>query len=65
MQPATSSMMRAKRRGATGCSQVIEERKRVPSRTDLPNVERERLDKALKVLANAASCGNESQRDRP
>ncbi len=36
---------------------VIEERKRLASRTDLPDVEKERLDKALKVLANAASYG--------
>ena len=36
---------------------VIEERKRLTSRTDLTEVERKRLDKALKVLANAASYG--------
>jgi hypothetical protein len=36
---------------------VIEERKRLASRTDLPENERARLDKALKVLANAASYG--------
>jgi len=29
----------------------------VPLRTDLPEVEKERLDRALKVLANAASYG--------
>jgi hypothetical protein len=36
---------------------VIEERKRLVLRTDLSDVERARLDKALKVLANAASYG--------
>ncbi len=36
---------------------VIEERRRLPSRTNLSDVERKRLDKALKVLANAASYG--------
>jgi len=36
---------------------VIEERKRLASRTDLTKAEKERLDKALKVLANAASYG--------
>lgn len=36
---------------------VIEERKRLSSRADLPEIERKRLDKALKVLANAASYG--------
>jgi len=36
---------------------VIEERKRLPLRTDLSEKEKERLDKALKVLANATSYG--------
>jgi hypothetical protein len=36
---------------------VIEERKRLPKRKDLPETEKARLDKALKVLANAASYG--------
>jgi hypothetical protein len=36
---------------------VIEERKRLRSRIDLSDIERERLDKALKVLANATSYG--------
>ncbi|HZQ17468.1 MAG TPA: hypothetical protein VFA90_02015 [Terriglobales bacterium] len=36
---------------------VIEERKRLASRTDLSERETERLDKALKVLANATSYG--------
>jgi hypothetical protein len=36
---------------------VIEERKRLPQRTDLSAMERERLDALLKVLANATSYG--------
>jgi hypothetical protein len=36
---------------------VIEERKRLPDRTDISAMEKTRLDKALKVLANAASYG--------
>jgi hypothetical protein len=36
---------------------VIEERKRLPNRTDISALEKTRLDKALKVLANAASYG--------
>jgi hypothetical protein len=36
---------------------VIEQRKSLWSRTDLSEVEKARLDKALKVLANAASYG--------
>jgi len=36
---------------------VIEERQRLARRTDIENIERKRLDKALKVLANAASYG--------
>jgi hypothetical protein len=36
---------------------VIEERKRLPDRTDISAAEKIRLDKALKVLANAASYG--------
>ena len=36
---------------------AIEERKRLASRTDLSELEKKRLDKALKVLANAASYG--------
>jgi hypothetical protein len=36
---------------------VIEERKRLASRADAPDVEKHRLDKALKILANATSYG--------
>jgi hypothetical protein len=36
---------------------VIEQRKRLPFRSDLDERERDRLDKALKVLANATSYG--------
>ena len=36
---------------------VIQERKRLAKRTDLTDIEKARLDKALKVLANAASYG--------
>jgi hypothetical protein len=36
---------------------VIGERKRVAERIDLPEAERSRLEKALKVLANATSYG--------
>jgi hypothetical protein len=36
---------------------VIEERERLPQRTDLSPLERERLDAFLKVLANATSYG--------
>lgn len=36
---------------------VIEERKRLWSHTDITDIEKNRLDKALKVLANAASYG--------
>ncbi len=36
---------------------VIEQRKRLASRTDISKVEKERLDKAIKVLANATSYG--------
>jgi hypothetical protein len=36
---------------------VIEQRKGLPSRTDLSESEKDRLDKALKVLANATSYG--------
>jgi len=36
---------------------AIEERKRLSSRSDLGESEKDRLDKALKVLANAASYG--------
>jgi hypothetical protein len=36
---------------------VIEERKRLPNRNDISGTEKKRLDKALKVLANAASYG--------
>jgi hypothetical protein len=36
---------------------VIEERKRLPKRTDISDIEKARLDKFLKVLANAASYG--------
>jgi len=36
---------------------AIEQRKLLSSRTDITEIERKRLDKALKVLANAASYG--------
>ena len=36
---------------------AIEERKRLPSRNDISQIEKKRLDKALKVLANATSYG--------
>jgi hypothetical protein len=36
---------------------VIEERKRLPRRNDISDIEKSRLDKFLKVLANAASYG--------
>jgi hypothetical protein len=36
---------------------VVEERKRLPKRGDISEIEKKRLDKALKVLANAASYG--------
>jgi hypothetical protein len=36
---------------------VIEERKRLPQRTEISDIEKDRLDKFLKVLANAASYG--------
>jgi hypothetical protein len=36
---------------------VVEERKRLPKRVDISELEKKRLDKALKVLANAASYG--------
>jgi hypothetical protein len=36
---------------------VIEERRRLRKRTDVSDIEKERLDKFLKVLANAASYG--------
>ena len=36
---------------------VIEERRRLPRKTDLTKIEMERSDKALKVLANATSYG--------
>jgi hypothetical protein len=43
---------------------VIEERKRLSSRCDLSEVEKERLDKALKVLANATSYGIYAEMNR-
>ena len=43
---------------------VIEERKRLSSRTHLSEVEKERLDKALKVLANATSYGIYAEMNR-
>jgi hypothetical protein len=43
---------------------VIEERKRLPLRSDLSEIEKERLDKALKVLANAASYGIYAEMNR-
>lgn len=43
---------------------VIEQRKQLPSRSDLSEMEKERLDKALKVLANAASYGIYAEMNR-
>ena len=43
---------------------VIEERKRLSSRTDLSDVEKSRLDKALKVLASATSYGIYAEMNR-
>jgi len=43
---------------------VIEERKRLSSRTDISEGEKERLGKALKVLANAASYGIYAEMNR-
>jgi len=43
---------------------VIEERKSLSLRSDIPTVEKERLDKALKVLANAASYGIYAEMNR-
>jgi hypothetical protein len=42
----------------------IEQRKLLSSRTDLTEIERKRLDKALKVLANAASYGIYAEMNR-
>ena len=43
---------------------VIEERKRLASRADLSEADKELLDKALKVLANAASYGIYAEMNR-
>jgi hypothetical protein len=43
---------------------VIEDRKRSLSRSDLSAIEKKRLDKALKVLANAASYGIYAEMNR-
>jgi hypothetical protein len=43
---------------------VIEQRKQLSLRSDLSEVERERLDRALKVLANAASYGIYAEMNR-
>jgi hypothetical protein len=43
---------------------VIEERKRLEGRTNFSKVEKERLDKALKVLANATSYGIYAEMNR-
>jgi len=43
---------------------AIEERQRLASRTDLPDIEKDRLRKALKVLANAASYGIYAEMNR-
>jgi hypothetical protein len=42
----------------------IEQRKLLPSRTDLTEIERKRLNKTLKVLANAASYGIYAEMNR-
>ena len=43
---------------------IVEERLRLSSRFDLPELERKRLEKALKVLASASSYGIYAQMDR-
>lgn len=43
---------------------VIEQRKRLESRTDLSEIEKNRLDKALKVLANSTSYGIYAEMNR-
>lgn len=43
---------------------VIEERKRVASRSDVSDAEKSRLDKALKVIANATSYGIYAEMNR-
>jgi hypothetical protein len=43
---------------------VIEERKRLNSRTDLSPAEKKRLDKALKVFANSTSYGIYAEMNR-
>ena len=43
---------------------IVDERLRLSSRRDLPEVEKKRLEKALKVLASASSYGIYAQMDR-
>jgi hypothetical protein len=43
---------------------AIEQRKRLPHRTDISDSEKKRLDKALKVLANATSYGIYAEMNR-
>jgi hypothetical protein len=43
---------------------IVEQRQLQRSRTDIPDIERQRLNKALKVLANATSYGIYAQMDR-
>lgn len=43
---------------------AIEERKRLAARTDIPESEKRRLDRALKVLANATSYGIYAEMNR-
>ena len=43
---------------------VIEERKRLSLQTNISQVERERLDKTLKVLANSTSYGIYAEMNR-
>jgi hypothetical protein len=43
---------------------VIEERKRLKTRADIPQSDKDRLDKALKVLANATSYGIYAEMNR-
>jgi len=43
---------------------VIEERKRLATRTDMPKSEKNRLDKALKVIANSTSYGIYAEMNR-
>ena len=43
---------------------IVEERLRLSSRTDLPEIEAKRLEKSLKILASATCFGIYAQMDR-